>query len=54
MTGLFESFRDVLLYGNSPGAFELLYPAGLGLALLAIFVPVFRAEQHQFAKILEP
>jgi len=54
MTGLFESFRDVLLYGNSPGAFELLYPAGLGLALLAIFVPVYRSEQHQFAKILEP
>jgi len=54
MTGLFESFRDALLYGDSPGAFELLYPAGLGLALLAVFVPVFRTEQHQFAKILEP
>ncbi len=54
MTGLFESYRDALLYGDSPGVFELLYPAGLGLALLAVFVPVFRAEQRQFAKILEP
>ena len=34
MTGLFESYRDALLYGNAPGAFELLYPAALGVALL--------------------
>ena len=34
MTGLFESYRDALLYGDSPGAFELLYPAALGVVLL--------------------
>jgi lipopolysaccharide transport system permease protein len=54
MTGLFESYRDALLYGDSPGAFELLYPAALGVVLLAAFVPLFRSEQRQFAKILEP
>lgn len=54
MTGLFESYRDALLYGDSPGVFELLYPAALGLLLLAVFVPVFRSEQRQFAKIMEP
>ena len=54
MTGLFESYRDVLLYGNAPGAFELLYPAALGLALLLAFVPLFRSEQREFAKVMEP
>ena len=43
-----------LLYGDSPGAFELLYPAALGVVLLAVFVPLFRSEQRQFAKIMEP
>jgi ABC-type polysaccharide/polyol phosphate export permease len=54
MTGLFESYRDVLLYGDAPGAFELLYPGALGIVLLAAFVPLFRSEQRQFAKIMEP
>src|SRR5215213_3564242 len=54
MTGLFESYRDALLYGDAPGALELLYPAVLGVALLALFVPLFRSEQRQFAKIMEP
>ena len=54
LTGLFESYRDALLYGHSPGAVELLYPAGLGVALLVLFVPLFRSEQRQFAKIMEP
>jgi lipopolysaccharide transport system permease protein len=53
MTGLFESYRDALLYGDSPGAFELLYPALVGALLLALFVPLFRSEQRQFAKIME-
>jgi ABC-type polysaccharide/polyol phosphate export permease len=53
MTGLFESYRDALLYGDSPGALELLYPALFGVALLALFVPLFRSEQRQFPKIME-
>jgi ABC-type polysaccharide/polyol phosphate export permease len=52
LTGLFESYRDALLYGNAPGAFELLYPAAIALVLLAVFVPLYRSEQRQFAKIL--
>jgi ABC-type polysaccharide/polyol phosphate export permease len=54
MTGLFESYRDALLYGDAPGAFELLYPAALGVLLLLAFVPLFRSEQRQFAKVMEP
>ena len=53
MSGLFESYRDALLYGDAPGSFELLYPAALGVALLTAFVPLFRSEQRQFAKIME-
>jgi ABC-type polysaccharide/polyol phosphate export permease len=53
MTGLFESYRDALLYGDAPGAFEMLYPAALGVVLLIAFVPLFRSEQRQFAKVLE-
>jgi lipopolysaccharide transport system permease protein len=54
LTGLFESYRDALLYTHAPGAFELLYPAAFALVLLAIFVPLYRSEQRQFAKIIEP
>jgi lipopolysaccharide transport system permease protein len=53
MTGIFETYRDALLYGDSPGAIEMLYPAALGVALLGLFVPLFRSEQRQFAKIME-
>jgi lipopolysaccharide transport system permease protein len=53
MTGLFESYRDALLYGHSPGAVELLYPAVVGGVMLLAFVPLFRAEQRQLAKIVE-
>jgi lipopolysaccharide transport system permease protein len=53
LTGLFESYRDALLYGDAPGAFELLYPALVGVVLLLLFVPLFRSEQRQFAKIME-
>ena len=54
LTGLFESYRDALLYTQAPGAFELLYPTAFALVLLAIFVPLYRSEQRQFAKMIEP
>lgn len=53
LTGLFESFRDVLLYGRAPDGWYLAYPIVLGLVLLALFVPVYRREQWQFAKLAE-
>lgn len=51
-TGIFEAYRSVFLYGTSPAAGDLAYPAVLGLALLAIFVPLYRAEQAQLAKVV--
>lgn len=52
LTGIFESYRDALLYGTSPQAWELLYPLGFALVLLAIFVPVYRREQSHLAKVI--
>jgi len=53
LTGLFDTYRDVFLYGRTPPAWALLYPAGFGLLLLAVTLPVYRREQHQFAKVVE-
>jgi lipopolysaccharide transport system permease protein len=52
LTGLFESFRDALLYGQSPAAWELLVPLGVAALILALAVPLFRREQSQFAKLV--
>ena len=52
LTGIFESFRDVFLYGRSPQAWELLYPLGVAVVLLAIFVPLYRRDQREFAKVV--
>ena len=53
LTGLFESYRDVFLFGQRPAAWELLYPLAIGVFLLLVFVPVYRKEQSQFAKVVE-
>jgi lipopolysaccharide transport system permease protein len=53
LTGVFESYRDVLLFGRAPAAWELLYPAGCACVLLLLFVPLYNHEQRQFAKVVE-
>jgi lipopolysaccharide transport system permease protein len=52
LTGLFEAYRDVFLNGETPAAWELLYPLCAAVILLAVFVPVYRVEQRQFAKVV--
>ncbi len=52
LTGLFEGYRDALLYGQAPAAWELLYPFGVSVALLVAFVPLFRREQRHLAKMI--
>jgi ABC-type polysaccharide/polyol phosphate export permease len=52
LTGIFEAFRDVLLYGSAPAVWELAYPLGFALAVFAIFVPVYRREQRHLAKVI--
>lgn len=53
LTGLFEAYRDVLLFGRAPEAWELLYPSAFALLLLLIFVPLYNSEQRQLAKVVE-
>jgi ABC-type polysaccharide/polyol phosphate export permease len=53
MTGLFESYRAIFVFHRSPHAWELLYPSLFALVLLAIGIPLYRAEQGQFAKVVE-
>jgi lipopolysaccharide transport system permease protein len=52
-TGLFESFRAIFLYGRRPAVFDLLYPLAIGLVLLVLFVPLYRRDQREFAKVVE-
>jgi lipopolysaccharide transport system permease protein len=52
LTGLFEAYRAVFLYGDRPAAWELLYPLAGAVVLLVLFVPAYRVEQRQFAKVV--
>jgi ABC-type polysaccharide/polyol phosphate export permease len=53
LTGLFEAYRDVLMRGRSPRAWELLWPLAVALVLVLVFVPVYGREQGQIAKMLD-
>jgi homopolymeric O-antigen transport system permease protein len=53
LTGLFEGYRSVLLYGHAPAAWQILYPLAIAALIAAIFVPIYRSEQRQFAKVVE-
>ncbi len=50
-TGLFEGFRDALLYGQAPAAWEILAPLGAAALLLSISLPLYRREQPHLAKL---
>jgi lipopolysaccharide transport system permease protein len=52
LTGLFEAYRDIFMFGRIPAAWELLYPLVAVIVLLAVFVPIYRSEQRQFAKVI--
>jgi lipopolysaccharide transport system permease protein len=52
MTGLFEAYRAVFMFGEAPAAWDLLVPFATTVLLLAVFVPVYAVEQRQFAKVI--
>jgi ABC-type polysaccharide/polyol phosphate export permease len=52
LTGLFELYRDALLYGHSPPAWQVLYPLGAAVLVLALSLPVYRREQSALAKLV--
>jgi lipopolysaccharide transport system permease protein len=53
LTGLFESYRSIMLNGTSPPAWELAVPLAWALVLLLVALPLYLREQHQFAKVLQ-
>lgn len=53
LTGLFESYRAVLLHGSTPDAWMLLTPLAAAALLAAVFVPIYHREQPHLAKVIE-
>lgn len=51
MSGLFEAYRNVLQQGHAPELWTLAVPLGFAATALILFVPLFRREQRQFAKL---
>ena len=49
-SGIFDSFRAVLMFGRAPSTFQVLYPFLFGLGMLAVGVPIYRAWQRHFPK----
>jgi ABC-type polysaccharide/polyol phosphate export permease len=52
LTGLFEAYRSIFLYGTTPAAWQLLYPLIAAALLLAIFLPLYKSEERHFAKVI--
>jgi ABC-type polysaccharide/polyol phosphate export permease len=52
-TAIFESYREVLMFGSAPRLWEILYPLALSAAIVALFLPLYMREQRQFAKVVE-
>jgi lipopolysaccharide transport system permease protein len=52
LTGLFEAFRDVTLRGVVPPAWELVYPLAFGALVLVLTLPLWRADEPHFAKVV--
>ena len=52
LTGIFEAYRSVFLYGHRPALWELAYPLVWTLVLAAAFVPLYAREQRHFAKLI--
>jgi ABC-type polysaccharide/polyol phosphate export permease len=53
LTGIFEAYRNVLILGEAPAWWHVLYPLAFAALLLAAFLPIYRSEQLQFAKVGE-
>lgn len=53
LTGLFEGFRDVLVDGHRPAAWHLLVPLAWAGFVLAVSLPLYRAEEGQLSKMVE-
>ncbi len=53
LTGLFEAYRSVIMFGRSPAAWQVLEPIAAAILMLAVILPVYLREQRHFPKVLE-
>ena len=53
LTGLFESYRAVLQYGEAPAWWMLAYPFVFSAVFVVVFVRLYRREAPHLAKVLE-
>jgi lipopolysaccharide transport system permease protein len=52
LTGIFESYRSVVIEGTAPAGWMLAYPLAVAAVLLATSLRLYRREQGSFAKML--
>ena len=52
LTGLFEAYRSIFIYGESPAVWELGYPLIFCAVALAIYIPLMRREAPHLAKVV--
>lgn len=52
LTGLFESYRSVLIDGSAPEAWMLIGPLGFAAVIAAVFIPAYGQEQAHLAKVI--
>jgi ABC-type polysaccharide/polyol phosphate export permease len=50
LSGVFDTFRAVFLHGNTPDVVDLVYPPLVGLLLLLIAIPLYRARARHLPK----
>ncbi len=50
VSGIFESFRAIVVYGQAPNPADLAYPLAVGLVLNVVGVALYRRRQHAFVK----
>jgi ABC-type polysaccharide/polyol phosphate export permease len=53
LTGLFQSYRAIFLFGEAPDPVDIAYPLGLAVLALGLVGPLYHREQKQFAKVVE-
>jgi lipopolysaccharide transport system permease protein len=53
LTGVFEAYRSALIYDTAPTIWQIVNPLAFAAIVGAIFIPIYRSEQRQFAKVIE-
>lgn len=53
LSGIFEAYRSVILYGQRPAAWQLLVPLAWAAAIALATLPLYLSEQTQLAKMVE-